>query len=113
MRCSDKCGAPHSKGEMKMRYIVGLIIGIFVGILLYILWKKLFGKYLPSEDSFLLRFIICSVYSVMGLICGCSTAASLKIDVFFASVLLMLVVIIITYCFGLYYKVIASKRMKF
>ena len=40
-----------------MKYLIGAIIGLIFGIFLYIIWKKLFGKYLPLEDALLLKII--------------------------------------------------------
>ncbi len=43
-----------------MKYLIGLFIGLIIGIVLFIIWKKIFGKYLPMEDSVLLN-VICAI----------------------------------------------------
>lgn len=93
-----------------MQYAVGAILGLVAGIFLYVFWKKIFGKYLPDEDSLLLKVICCVVYIFACLISGALFASGNEYAIGFGLIILLLIV---TYCFGLYYKVIATKKMKF
>lgn len=95
-----------------MQYAVGAILGLVAGIFLYVFWKKIFGKYLPDEDSLLLKVICCIVYIFACLIAGALFASGNEYAIGFGLIILILL-LIVTYCFGLYYKVIATKKMKF
>ena len=93
-----------------MKYIIGIIIGLIGGIFLYILWKKLFGKYLPLEDSFLLKLICAVGYYIVGMINGGLFAIG-NIYAIGVGLLLLFIVFIISYGFGIYYKVVSSKNI--
>ena len=93
-----------------MKYLIGAIIGLIFGIFLYIIWKKLFGKYLPLEDALLLKIIWAIGYYFVGTINGI-IFASFNIYAIGVGLLLLFVVFIISYGFGIYYKVIATKNI--
>lgn len=95
-----------------MKYIIGLVLGLVTGIFLYRIWNKIFGRYLPSEDSFLLKFICGSMYVISGLIIGILFSIWNFITIGIGFFILILL-IIVTYAFGFYYKVVASKRVNF
>ena len=95
-----------------MQYVVGAILGSVAAIFLYVFWKKIFDKYLPEEDSLLLKVICCVVYIFACLISGVLFVTKNKYAIGFGLILLILL-LIVTYCFGLYYKVIATKKMRF
>ena len=111
-----------------MKYLIGLFIGLIIGIVLFIIWKKIFGKYLPMEDSVLLNvicaigyFLVCmimedsvllNVICAIGyfLVCMISGAlvASFNIYAIFIGIVLLSIALIISYGFGIYYKVTAT-----
>ena len=98
--------------EFIMQYAIGAILGLVAGIFLYVFWKKKFSKYLPDEDALLLKVICCVVYIFACLIAGALFVTRNKYAVGFGFILLILL-FVVTYSFGLYYKVIATKKMKF
>lgn len=93
-----------------MKYLICACIGLILGIILYIVWKKIFGKYLPLEDAFLLKLICAIGYYLVGIING-ALFASLNIYAICVGLFLLLIVFAISYGFGLYYKVIAPKKI--
>lgn len=93
-----------------MKYFIGAGIGLILGIVFYILWKKIFGKYLPLEDAFLLKLICAIGYYLVGIING-ALFASLNIYVICVGLFLLFIVFAISYGFGLYYKVISTKKI--
>ena len=93
-----------------MRFLIGIALGLIVGILLYMLWKKNFRKYLPLEDAFLLKLICASAYYIVGIING-GLLATKNIYVIGIRLFLLFVVMLISYGFGIYYKVIATKKI--
>ena len=93
-----------------MKFLLGIIIGLIAGIFLYILWKKLFGKYLPLEDAFLLKLICAVCYYIVGMINGTLFATG-NIYAIGGGLFLLFIISIISYSFGIYYKVIASKNI--
>ena len=93
-----------------MKYIIGLGLGLVTGIFLYIFWKKVFGKYLPQEDAFLLKLICSVAYYIAGMING-GLFPTGNIYVMGIGFFLLFVVVAISYGFGIYYKVIASKNI--
>lgn len=95
--------------EFKMKYLITSLIVLAIGIVLYILWKKIFKKYLPSEDSLLLRFICSFIYYITGIACGILFATT-NIYAILAGLILLFITFVISYGFGLYYKVINKKN---
>lgn len=93
-----------------MKYIIGLIVGFIVGIILNILWKKRYEKYLPLEDAFLLKLICWVGYFLAGGISG-ALVASLNLYAFYAAVIILIIVLAVSYGFGIYYKTIATKNI--
>lgn len=93
-----------------MKYLIGLSIGLIIGIVLFIIWKKIFGKYLPMEDSVLLNVICAIGYFLVCMIIG-ALFASFNIYAIFTGIALLFVALIITYGFGIYYKVISTKKI--
>lgn len=93
-----------------MKYLIGLFIGLIIGIVLFIICKKIFGKYLPMEDSVLLKVICAIGYFLVCMISG-TLISSFNIYAIFTGIALLLVALVITYGFGIYYKVIATKNI--
>ena len=93
-----------------MKYLIGLIIGLIVGIVLFIGWKKIFGKFLPMEDSVLLKVISAIGYSIACMACG-ALVASFNIYAVFAALVLIIITFLVTYGFGIYYKVTSTKNI--
>ncbi|MGN0728531.1 hypothetical protein [Treponema sp.] len=94
-----------------MKYLIGALIGLVAGIILYILWKKIFKKYLPLEDSLFLRFICSSAYYIAGIINGV-LFATMNIYAISTGLILLFIIFAISYGFGLYYKVLATKKRR-
>lgn len=93
-----------------MKYLIGAVVGLVIGVILYNLWKKLFGKYLPLEDSFLLKLICAVGYYLVGITNG-TLFVILNIYAICGGLVLLFIVLIISYGFGIYYKVIATKNV--
>lgn len=93
-----------------MKYLIGLFIGLVIGIVLFIIWKKLFGKYLPMEDSVLLNVICAIGYFLVCMISG-TLIASFNIYAIFIGIVLLFIALILSYGFGIYYKVTATKNV--
>ena len=93
-----------------MKYLVGMGTGLVIGIFLYMLWKKVFGKYLPSEDAFLLKLICSAGYYFIGIIDG-ALFTSMNIFAICIGFFLLFIVFAISYAFGIYYKIIATKKI--
>ena len=79
---------------------------------MYILWKKIFGKHIPQEDSVLINLICCAGYIILGLIEGIIFYTGNKYVIGFG-IGVFILVIIISYSFGLYYKVLSNHNTKF
>lgn len=93
-----------------MKYIIGIALGLVTGIFLYICWKKLFSKYLPLEDAFLLKLICAVGYYIVGMMNGGFFSTG-NIYIIGIGLFLLFVVFAISYGFGIYYKIIASKNI--
>lgn len=94
-----------------MKYLIGLFIGLIIGIVLFIIWKKIFGKYLPMEDSVLLKIIFAINYLLAGIISCSIIIGNLNIYGICVGVIFIVIALIISYGFGIYYKVIATKNI--
>lgn len=94
-----------------MRYLIGLFIGLIIGIALFLIWKKIFRKYLPMEDSVLLKIIFAINYLLAGIISCSIIIGNLNIYGICVGVIFIVIALIISYGFGIYYKVIATKNI--
>lgn len=95
-----------------MGIIIGICVGLVVGITLHILWKKQFKEFIPIEDKFLINFVSSASRIAIGLISG-GLIGSLNKYAVAAGVVLLLLVEIIAFFFGIYFKHIATKGSKF
>lgn len=93
-----------------MKYLIGFILGLAAGILLNIFWKRKFGKYLPLEDAFVLKFAFAAGYYIAGIISGLLISSINKYAAV-AGIVLLLVYFLISFCFGTYYKVVETKNI--
>lgn len=93
-----------------MKYLIGLFIGLIIGIVLFIIWKKIFEKYLPMEDSVLLN-VICAIGHFLVCMISGALVASFNISAIFIGLVLLFIALIISYGFGIYYKVISTKNI--
>ncbi len=98
--------------EEQMLYAISSILGLLMGIFLFYFWKKLFYRYLPLEDATLLKIAGFFVFSIGGTLSGFLISFKNKYTILIGVVLIALVVFI-SCCLGLYYKVIATKKINY
>lgn len=91
-----------------MQYLLGLICGVIIGIITYIIWRRLFKKYLPYEDSLLLRIVAALVLNVISLISGLCISSQNKYFTI-TGIILYFMTLLIFFCIGIYYKTISKK----
>lgn len=95
-----------------MQYIFGLVIGLIIGIAFFLFWITKYKAYLPLEDSFLLKLIACVSYCFVGLISGLCVSSTNKYAIVIG-IIVFTIVFLISLAFGVYYKVIATKKTMF
>ena len=92
-----------------MKYLIVFIISIIIGIFVFIFWKKYYSKYLPYEDSGLLKFIVCIVICMVSIVSGLCVSSANQYAIIFGITIFTITLIIVS-ILGFYYKIIATKK---
>ncbi len=87
-----------------MELVFKILFGLVVGIISYLIWKKLFKRFLPHEDAFIIKLFFSIGYLSVGMLDGI-LLTSTNVLLNFVGFVFLFFLFVISYFFGIYYKI--------